>query len=86
MFADERLPRRIGSAHGRRLETVTIQNSGDGAWTEGDSQLGQPTLDAVLTPGRILNGHPDDHLLDFVTRRRLTGSGFLDAQLPLSIS
>ena len=36
MFANERLPRRIGSAHGRRLEAVTIQNSGDGAWTEGD--------------------------------------------------
>ena len=31
MFSDERLPRRIGSAHGRRLEAVTIQNSGDGA-------------------------------------------------------
>ena len=83
MFADERLPRRIGSADGRRLETVTIQNSGDGACTEGDSQIGQLTLDAVLTPGRILNGHPDDHLLDFVTRRRLPGPGLGNAQLPL---
>ena len=58
---------------------MAIQVGGTGRWAEGDPQLRQLALDAVLTLGWIFIGDSDDHLLDFVAGRRFAGFGLSSA-------
>ena len=83
MFGDEGFPCRVGAAFRRGLETVAIQDGGDGAWAQGDAQLGQFALDAVLAPGRVLRGQPGDHLLNVLADLRSSWPGAPDSQLLL---
>jgi hypothetical protein len=83
LLGDEGLPGRVGRPLGSRLETMAIQDRRDGAGSEIDVQLQQLAANPLLTPGRVLLGHPDDRFLDLLVGLGPARPRAGDAQLAL---
>ena len=57
LLGDESLPRPVGGALRCRIQAMAIEDGGDSACADGNRQLPQLALDALLTPGWVLRGH-----------------------------
>jgi hypothetical protein len=68
LLAQEGLP-----GHGRpsrcRIEPVTLQCRADRGGRDTNTKTHQLALDALVAPGRVLPGQPDDQLLDVLVKR-----------------